>query len=68
MEVITTRIRRPDQVLWEIEELPVLFRGTALFQMNIALRVFMEFLTYTAWTDWLETVSVWLLTASGSRA
>jgi hypothetical protein len=31
-EVIATR-RRPDQVLWEIEELPVLSHGTALFRI-----------------------------------
>jgi hypothetical protein len=36
-----------------IEELPVLSRGTVLFRMNRTLRVFMDFLAYTAWTDWL---------------
>ena len=62
-----TRSRRPDQVLWEIEELPVLSRGTALFRMNRTLRVFIDFLTLYC-LDRLanETVSV-LLTASGSR-
>jgi hypothetical protein len=52
-EVTATR-RRPDQVLWEFEELPVLSHGTALFRMkmNRTLRVFMDSLAYTTWTDW----------------
>jgi hypothetical protein len=52
-EITATR-RRPDQVLWEVEELPVLSHGTALFRMkmNRRLRVFMDSLAYTTWTDW----------------
>ena len=51
---VTASRRRPDQVLWEIEELPVLSHGTALFRMkmNRTLRVFMDSLAYTTWTDW----------------